>query len=227
MLTLTINTTALLSGVNPITGTQAESGTTDQEINASFAAGTNNAPVTASFAFASLQGVILTSSQNLTLSTNGTNAVQTVSITGSPTGGTFTLTFGGQTTTALAYNCAASDVQTALQALSSIGPGNVTCTGGPLPGTPIVCTFVGSLAVAPQTTMTHTDSFTGGSSPATSIAATTTGVVPSQTFNLKAGMPLVWGTSSGYLANPFTANVVKLNATCSTAATLYGRILTP
>ncbi|MEV0247968.1 hypothetical protein AB0H76_15350 [Nocardia sp. NPDC050712] len=68
----------------------------------------------------------------------------TVTIGGSPSGGTFTLTFGGQTTSAIAYNAAASAVQSALIALSSVGSGNATVTGsngGPysvtidLPGT--------------------------------------------------------------------------------------------
>lgn len=53
----------------------------------------------------------------------GTNEVQTLTI--NATGGTFTGTFGGQTTTALAYNATAAVVQAALEALSSIGSGNV------------------------------------------------------------------------------------------------------
>ena len=108
--------------------------------------------------------------------TTGVNAVQTLSVTGSPTGGSFTLTFGGKTTAAIAFNAAASDVQAALQALSSIGAGNVTCTGGPLPGSNVVVTFSNSLAGQPQNTITHTDSFTGGATPAASVASTTSGV---------------------------------------------------
>jgi hypothetical protein len=53
----------------------------------------------------------------------------TVGIVG--TGGTYTLTFGGQTTTAIAYNAAAATVQAALVALSSVGAGKVTVTGTP------------------------------------------------------------------------------------------------
>ena len=48
-----------------------------------------------------------------------TNAVQTVYVT-QATGGTFTLSFGGQTTSAIPYNASVSQVQTALNALSSI-----------------------------------------------------------------------------------------------------------
>src|SRR5207249_5649651 len=49
---------------------------------------------------------------------------QTVTVTGAGGkggGGTFTLTFNGQTTTALAYNATAAQVQAALNALSSVG----------------------------------------------------------------------------------------------------------
>lgn len=46
-----------------------------------------------------------------------------VAITGTPTGGTFTLTVNGQTTSALAYNASAATVQAALEALSNVGAG--------------------------------------------------------------------------------------------------------
>lgn len=94
---------------------------------------------------------------------------QTVTITGTPTGGTFTLTFEGQTTGAIAYNASAATVQTALVALSNIGPGDVICTGGALPGTAVVVEFTGALAGANRTLMTATSSLTGGSSPAIAV----------------------------------------------------------
>ena len=71
---------------------------------------------------------------------------QTIMTYGQPTGGTFTLTFGGQTTSAISYNAAASVVQTAMQALASIGSGNVTCLGGPLPTLPIFIQWAATLA---------------------------------------------------------------------------------
>lgn len=61
--------------------------------------------------------------------TGPTNEVQTVTVFGD--GGTFTLTWSGQTTSALAYNVSAADMQTALRALSNIGADEVTVTGGP------------------------------------------------------------------------------------------------
>lgn len=102
--------------------------------------------------------------------------LQTITITGSPTGGTFTLVFGGQTTAAINYNDNAATVQTRLQALSSINASNCTVTGGPGPGTPFVVEFVSALGYAAQGNITlGTNSLTGGSSPSVSIAHTQTG----------------------------------------------------
>lgn len=53
------------------------------------------------------------------------NEIQVVTITGNPTGGTFTLTFQGQTTAAMAYNISAANMVLALEALSNIAVGDV------------------------------------------------------------------------------------------------------
>lgn len=106
----------------------------------------------------------------------GTNDVQTLTVTGSPTGGTFTITFGGQTTSAIAYNATAATVQTALQALSTIGSGNVTVTGSA--GGPWTVTFGGQLGHALESLETTTQSLTGGTSPGVTVTHTTSGVSP-------------------------------------------------
>lgn len=103
----------------------------------------------------------------------GTNAVQTVTLGSGNTGGTFTLTFGGQTTSALAYNATSSAVSGALQALLSIGSGNVTVTGSA--GGPYTVTFVEALGNGPVGAITGTGSLTGGTNTVT-VAQTTTGV---------------------------------------------------
>lgn len=103
----------------------------------------------------------------------GADEVQTLSITGSPTGGSFTITFNGETTAAIAFNATANDVETALEALNGID--DVVVTGGPLPGTAIVITFAGSLSGVNVALMTTTDSLTGGTAPASSIVETTPG----------------------------------------------------
>ena len=58
----------------------------------------------------------------------------------------FKLEFMGETTPGLDNSCSASDVQSALIALTTIGSGNVSCTGGPLPDTPIQIEFINALA---------------------------------------------------------------------------------
>ena len=104
-----------------------------------------------------------------------TNEVQTLTITGSPVGGTFTITAYGETTGTIAYNATAGAVQTALEALLAFESGDIVATGGPLPGTPVVLTFGGIYAGQNVPLMTTTDALTGGSSPASAIAQTTPG----------------------------------------------------
>lgn len=83
------------------------------------------------------------------------------------TGGTFTLTYSGQTTSALAFNISAADLETALVALSNIGPGDVDVTGSP--GQWYV-EFQGALAETNVAQMTiDTSSLTGGDAVVTTI----------------------------------------------------------
>ena len=117
-------------------------------------------------------------------------AVQTLSVTGTPTGGGFALSFGGQATSSIPFNATAAAVQTALTALGSIGAGNVVCAGGPLPGTAVTITFAGSLAAGPQPLIAvAANTLTGGTNPAPAIASTTTGVATAdvQTLSLTGG----------------------------------------
>jgi len=115
-----------------------------------------------------------------------TAEVQTVTITGTPTGGTFTLSFNGQTTSGIAYNAAASAVQTALNGLSTIGAGGVTVTGGPGPGTPYTVTFANAGNVNPLTA--SGSGLTGGTSPAVTVT-TATGGSPSLVRAVKLVLP--------------------------------------
>lgn len=75
----------------------------------------------------------------------GTSEVQTVTLSGSPSTGTFTLTYDGAETAPIAYDAAAATVDAALEALSTIPAGGVTCTGGALPGSAVTVTFSGAL----------------------------------------------------------------------------------
>jgi hypothetical protein len=103
----------------------------------------------------------------------GTNEVQTITITGAPTGGTFSLSLSGQTTPALAFNASTAAVQSALQALSTIGAGNATVTG--TAGSSYVVTFVSGLAATNVPAIVAVGSFTGGTTPAIAVVTTTGG----------------------------------------------------
>jgi hypothetical protein len=116
------------------------------------------------------------------------NDVQTITITGSPTGGTFTLTWNGQTTAPIAYNASAATVAAALALLPNIGPLNVSATGGALPGSAVVVTFQGLLANEPQAVMTASGAgLTGGSSPAVAITHTTPGTAAEKIIGVYDG----------------------------------------
>lgn len=101
--------------------------------------------------------------------------VQTVTITGTPTGGTFTLTFNGETTATIAYNASAANVKTALDALNGIDA--VTCGGGALPGTPVTVTFSGDAVddMAHNLMTADGTGLTGGTTPAVAVTRTTPG----------------------------------------------------
>lgn len=101
--------------------------------------------------------------------TDLTDEVQTVTI--DATGGTFTLTFDGDTTDDLAYDIAATDLEAALEGLDSIGEGNVAVSGAA--GGPYTVSFIGDLANANVDSMVaDDDGLTGGAG--TAVVATGT-----------------------------------------------------
>ena len=90
--------------------------------------------------------------ENAGVPSAGTSEVQTLTIGGTPTGGTFTLTYDGQTTAAISWsatnNTLRDNVDTALEALTNIGTGGVTTAVGTMTsgvGT-LTITFAGDLA---------------------------------------------------------------------------------
>lgn len=95
--------------------------------------------------------------------------IQVCTISGSPTGGTFTLTYKGQTTAGIAYNALASAVQTALQGLSTVGASNMTVAGSA--GGPYTITSAAALAFDPTLLTTNGAALTGGSSPTSAITS--------------------------------------------------------
>lgn len=75
-----------------------------------------------------------------------TDEVQRVTKSGTVSGGTFTLTFDGESTGNIAFDATAATVQTALEGLVNIHPGDVTVTGGPVSTTALTFTFGGAYA---------------------------------------------------------------------------------
>jgi len=107
------------------------------------------------------------------LLTGGTNEVQTVTISGVPTGGTFTLNYDGQVSAAIAYNASAATVQAALIALSNLAPGDVTVTG--TAGGPWTVTFGGGRAGINVPTITAVSTGLTPAGATATIATTTQG----------------------------------------------------
>ena len=104
----------------------------------------------------------------------GLVVTESVVIASTATAGTFTLTFDGETTTAIAYNATAAAIKTALQALSTINAGDVLVTGGALP-TSVTVTFAGRFAGQNAPNLTLTATVTGGTTTASITAGTEIG----------------------------------------------------
>lgn len=114
---------------------------------------------------------------------SGTDEVQTITIGGTPTGGTFTLTFDGWKTAPIAWTATdatlVSNIDAALEALPNIGSGGVVTAAGTVSsgiGT-ITVTFSGTnLAKLAVPTMTADAALLTGTSPTVAVAETTPGV---------------------------------------------------
>lgn len=122
----------------------------------------------------------------------GVNEVQRLdSVLGA---GTFTLTFDGQTTGAIDFDATAAEIDTALEALSNIGAGDVTCTGGPLNTNPVLIEFTGARAASGQPAISS-------SSGSVVVSTPTPGYAP-ETFDAwegNANVPRSGGTYSPQL----------------------------
>lgn len=108
----------------------------------------------------------------------GANEVQTITVSGTPTGGTFVVNVLGQSVT-LNFDDTSTEAQTAINAaLAVLGTGHtVAVTGGPLPGSALTVTFSGSQVGGrdiPEMTIV-TNGLTGGTSPDVAFATTTPG----------------------------------------------------
>ncbi len=112
----------------------------------------------------------------------GTDEVQTLTIGGTPSGGTFKLAFEGVTTSAIAWSSTnatlIANVDAALEALPGIGTGGVTTAAGSLTagvGT-ITLTFAGNRGKQAVPTISVADNSLTGTSPTVQVTETTPGV---------------------------------------------------
>lgn len=131
----------------------------------------------------------------------GSNEVQTLTVTGSPTGGSYTLTFDGETTAAIAWNATAADVKDALDDLPGVNYSDVTTAGGPHPATAITVQFGGQYEMVNVPSMSATGSFTGGTTPAIAVT-TTTAAGTTSTVNGVSIASQVYGNAAAGAAIP-------------------------
>lgn len=111
----------------------------------------------------------------------GVSEVDTVTVTGTPTGGSFTLsgTYDGVpfVTAAIPYNATAQAVADAVEGAANF-PNKITAAGGALPGAAVTLTTPGITLSG----LSATGSFTGGTTPGVTFVQTTAGVVPAPTI---------------------------------------------
>lgn len=154
----------------------------------------------------------------------GFNEVQTVSIVGAFTGGTWTYTVNGQTTAGIAHNASAATFQTAIVALSNVAPGDVTVTGAN--GGPYLVTFLAALGLQNVTSSASGASLTpGGTAAAVQVATTVDGRGPNTTgdnqiISVKLGEP----HQTPFPANGFIDLYGRHNGNDATPTCVHARI---
>lgn len=133
-----------------------------------------------------------------------TSEIDTITPSGTVSGGSFKISVEGEATAAIAYTANAATIQAALEALGAVDKGDVVVTGGPLSATgpvvPVVLTWGGKYAHKAITVTVDPALLTGGGTAAlvqTQVGVSTTGI-------------------RGFLF----PNSVKLHATDNTLSTL-------
>lgn len=142
-----------------------------------------------------------------------------ITLTGSPTGGTWTATIGGQTAAGIPSNATAAQVKAAIEGLSSVGANNSNVFGGPGPGTPWTVVLLG--AAAGQAITVSGAGLTGGTAPAAT-AATTGTITITDAANGKIAVPLLpadTATVQAQLGLDYSAKVFLANGQQITGGT--------
>jgi trimeric autotransporter adhesin len=172
----------------------------------------NHPQITASdFTGGNIQAIsIPVTVEQLRQATAARNEQQRISLLGSPTGGTFTLTFSGNTTSAIAFDATSATLQSALQGLASIGSNNATVTGPA--GGPWLVEFVGTRAAANQSAITGNGaSLTGGGSQGLTVTTTT-----------DSSGPHHWDTPANWLPAGVPADFDRVRFEFGATDCLYG-----
>lgn len=109
------------------------------------------------------------------LSCSTQNEIQRLTITGTPTGGTITVSFEGEEII-IPFDATAPEIYALLTLASSIGPANVDTTGGDLPGTAVDIEFINDLSNTdvPMLLLVSND-LTGGTAPDATITLVQSG----------------------------------------------------
>lgn len=155
----------------------------------------------------------------------GTSEVQRISIAGSPGSGKFSVKFGTGYTQTIDYNQSASELEDILEAVSTIGVGNVTCSGGPFPDTAIDVTFTGGLGGTNVALMVENQGAVettqqGGTAATVIVDTIQIPIVSSETI-ANSG-PNCWDVAGNWSTNsvPVTGDTVYISE--SNVSILYG-----
>jgi hypothetical protein len=164
-------------------------------------------------------------SMGLVTNDSGSNEVQRLTITGAATGGYYEVIYGGDVAQINEGDSAAT-IQATLESLSTLAPGEVSCSGGPIAvGVPVDVEFVGPLAGTNLAQMTLglqalTPAGVGG---VTTITDGGPGTGDSDAIDLLAGRGLVWWPGCGH-ACPLDYDVTAVHLTNATGTPAMFRL---
>ncbi|HBG26595.1 MAG: hypothetical protein A2Y10_16160 [Planctomycetes bacterium GWF2_41_51] len=148
---------------------------------------------------------------NTSEGTAAVSEVQTVTLGTAPNnvpdGGTFTLTYGGETTAAIDWDATAAEIKTALEALSTVAVDDITVSGAMANG--ITFTYANTLGDTGLITMDSSALTDGGVVITNSIAETTKGFQVQGVLGtdaiatLESGRLVITDAASGYSQTDF------------------------
>jgi flagellar hook protein FlgE len=153
--------------------------------------------------------------------TAGISEVQTVSLSATPDGGTFTLTYGGETTSSLAWDATTGQIEAALEALSTVNTGDISVSA-PIDN---AVTFTFDDTLDDVGLITVNSSLTDGGAAITgSVAETTAGravqgvLGGNATASLVNGQIRITDTASGFSKSDLTMDWSGGTGTLTTPA---------